>query len=80
MKRTEQTMDRMRATLSNCVGSTEPFYIKKKDDKVIVTFIRGFADPDKNILLISEKVHSLGMHILEIKHIQEIMPWTPSIA
>jgi hypothetical protein len=70
----------MRARLLNCVGSQEPFCIRKKNDEVVVTFIRGFADPDRNIVLISEKSHSLGMNIIEIKHIQEIKPWIQSAA
>jgi hypothetical protein len=70
--------DIMKALLSHCVGSPAPFYIKKKNDEVVVTFIRGFADPDQNIVLISEKLTSTGMNFIEIKNIQEIMPWTQS--
>ena len=80
VKNVQRATDLMRATLSACVGSKNPFCIKKKDDEVLVTFIRGFADPDRNIVLISEKMHSLGMNILEIKNIQEIAPCTPSVA
>ena len=80
VKSAQRAADRMRATLSACVGSTEPFCIKKKDEEVLVTFIRGFADPERNIVLISEKKQSLGMNILEIKNIQEIMPCIPSVA
>jgi len=79
MRGVPQTIDSMRATLLGCVGSTEPFWIRQKNDEVVVSFIRGFADTEKNIVLISEKKHSLGMHILEIKNIQAIMPCTPSI-
>jgi hypothetical protein len=80
MRSHQQAIDTMRATLLSCVGSQEPFYIKKKNDEVVVTFIRGFADPDKNIVLISEKSKSLGMNIIEIKNIQEIQPWIHSAA
>jgi hypothetical protein len=80
LKSVQRSTDWMKATLTACVGSAEPFCIKKKDDEVLVTFIRGFADPDRNIVLISEKIHSLGMNILEIKNIQEIRPCTPSAA
>lgn len=72
--------DIMKALLSHCVGSPVPFCIKKKNDEVVVTFIRGFADADQNIVLISEKLTSTGMKFIEIKNIQEIMPWTQSAA
>ena len=72
--------DIMKALLSSCVGSTEPFFIKKKNDEVVVTFIRGFADAERNIVLISEKLTSVGMNFIEIKNIQEISPWTQSLA
>jgi hypothetical protein len=72
--------DIMKALLSSCVGSREPFYIKKKNDEVVVTFIRGFADAERNIVLISEKLTSVGMNVIEIKNIQEISPWTQSVA
>jgi hypothetical protein len=72
--------DIMKALLSHCVGSREPFCIKKKNDEVVVTFIRGFADADQNIVLISEKPTSIGMNFIEIKNIREIMPWTQSQA
>ncbi len=80
MRETQRNIDTMRARLLNCVGSQEPFYIRKKNDEIVVTFIRGFADPDRNIVLISEKSHSLGMNIIEIKNIQEIKPWIQSAA
>ncbi|HZB12819.1 MAG TPA: hypothetical protein VE467_07325 [Chryseolinea sp.] len=73
-------IDIMKALLSHCVGSSEPFYIKKKNDEVLVTFIRGFADADQNIVLISEKLTSMGMNFIEIKNIQEISPWMQSVA
>jgi hypothetical protein len=70
----------MRARLINCVGSHEPFFILKNNNEVVVTYVRGFADPDRNIVLISEKSTSLGMNIIEIKNIQEIQPWIRSAA
>jgi hypothetical protein len=70
----------MRARLINCIGSAEPFCIRKKNDEIVITYIRGFADPDRNIVLVSEKFTSLGMNIIEIKNIQEIQPWIQSAA
>jgi hypothetical protein len=70
----------MRQRLINCVGSHERFYIKKTNHEVVIKFIRGFADPDRNIILISEQCHSLGMNIIEIKNIEEVQPWMMSAA
>ena len=41
------------AEVSNCIGSQEAFCIKKTNHEVVVKFIRGFADPDRNTILIS---------------------------
>jgi hypothetical protein len=46
----------------------------------VVTYIRGFADPDCNIVLVSEESHSLRMNIIEIKDIEQIQPWIHSAA
>jgi hypothetical protein len=80
MRSLANTVDKMRETLMNCVVAGEPFCIKKKNDEIVVTFVRGFADPDRNIILISEKSHSIGMNFIEIKHIQEVQPWIQSAA
>jgi hypothetical protein len=55
-------------------------YIKKKNDQSVVTFVRGFADPDRNIILISEQSHSRGMNFIEIKNIEEVQPWIHTAA
>jgi len=80
MRDQQVSVETMRARLSDYVGSQKPFCIKKKNDEVLVTFIRGFADSDHNIVLISEKSQSLGMNIIEIKNIQEIKPWIHTAA
>jgi hypothetical protein len=80
MRHQQRSIDTMRTRLINCVGTHEPFCIKKKNNEVLVTFIRGFADQDRNIVLISEKSQSMGMNIIEIKNIQEIQPWIHSAA
>jgi hypothetical protein len=73
-------IEKMRERLIHCTGTGEPFCITKKNDEVVVTFVRGFADPDRNIILISEQSHSRGMNFIEIKNIQEIQPWIQSAA
>lgn len=80
MKNTYSNIEKMRERLVHCAGTGEPFCIKKKNDEVVVTFVRGFADPDRNIILISRESRSRGMNFIEIKHIEEIQPWTQSAA
>ena len=80
MKNGDSNIDKMRETLIHCVGTGEAFCIKKKNDEVVVTFVRGFADNDRNIVLISKESHSRGMNFIEIKNIEEIHPWIQSAA
>ena len=80
MRSTPGYIENLRKRLVSYIGSSEPFCIIKKNEEVIVTFIRGFADPDRNIILISEKSDSLGMNFIEIKNIEEIQPWMKSAA
>lgn len=80
MKNAYSNIERMRERLIHCTGTGEPFCIRKKNDEVVVTFVRGFADPDRNIILISPESHSRGMNFIEIKNIQEIHPWIQSAA
>jgi hypothetical protein len=80
MRRLQSNIEKLRNRLVSCAGSDAPFCIKKKNDEVVVTYIRGFADPDCNIVLVSEESHSLRMNIIEIKDIEEIQPWIHSAA
>lgn len=80
MKDSQRNIANIRTQLLDFVGSQEPIFIRKRNDEVVVKFIRGFADPDRNIVLISEESHSRGMNIIEIKNIQEIQPWIQSAA
>jgi len=80
MKDTQRNIASIRTKLLDFVGSQEPIFIRKRNDEVVVKFIRGFADSDRNIVLISEESHSRGMNIIEIKNIQEIQPWIQSAA
>lgn len=80
MKNAYSNIEKMRERLIHCAGTGEPFCIRKKNDEVVVTFVRGFADPDRNIILISRESRSRGMNFIEIRHIEEIQPWTQSAA
>ena len=59
----------MKDALKKIVGSGLPVRITLKDGEVLVRHVRGFADQQSNILLISETSYDLGMKILEIKEI-----------
>jgi hypothetical protein len=59
----------MKAALSDHVGAPNPLRITNKNGEVMVRFIRGFADNQNNILLLSEKFETTGLKILEVKEI-----------
>ncbi|MFZ6013153.1 MAG: hypothetical protein ACOYXT_22610 [Bacteroidota bacterium] len=67
------SVEEMKATLLQTVGSEHPLLITKKNKEIMSGFVRGFADLNCNILLISEKVDSLAMRIVEIKNISEVV-------
>ncbi len=80
MKDAYSNIEKMREKLIHCVGTGEAFSIRKKNDEVVVTFVRGFADADRNIILISKESQSRGMNFIEIKNIEEIQPWIHTAA
>lgn len=63
------TIQQMKDTLAKEAGSKFPLKITLKSGQVIIRYVRGFADQQSNILLISENPYSLAMRILEIKDI-----------
>lgn len=66
------SLQQMKEVLSKQVGSKLPLKITHKDGDVMVRFIRGFADQQTNIVLISETSYSLAMKILEVKDIRTL--------
>lgn len=60
----------MKEALNEAVGAKFPLKITRKDGQVIVCYIRGFADLQTNIILISETPESVGLKIQEIKDIR----------
>ena len=65
-------MQQMVAVLAKEVGSKFPVKITKSDGEDIVRYVRGFADAQTNILLISETSYSLALKILEVKDIRKL--------
>lgn len=62
----------MKDALAREVGSRFPVKITLRNGDVMVRYIRGFADQQSNILLISENAFNLALRILEIKDIKTI--------
>lgn len=60
----------MKEALAKRVGSKFPIKITTRGGEVIVPYIRGFADQQTNIVLISETSYSLALQILEVKDIR----------
>jgi hypothetical protein len=59
----------MKSTLEKLVGSKFPAKFTLINGDVLVRYIRGYADQQTNILLVSETSYSLAMQILEVKDI-----------
>jgi len=74
MKKEELTVSiqQMKDVLTAKIGSRFPVKITRKDGQVMVRYIRGFADQQTNILLISETSYSLALKIIEVKDIQTL--------
>jgi hypothetical protein len=66
------SIQQMKDVLYKQTGSKLPVKITDKDGEVMVRHIRGFADPQSNIVLISETSYSLAMKILEVKDIRTL--------
>ena len=65
-------MKHMKEALAKEVGSKFPLKITLTNGEEMVRYVRGFADTQSNILLISESSFSLALKILEVKEIQTI--------
>lgn len=69
---TTVSIAQMRETLEKQVDSRFPVKITRKDGEVMIRYVRGFADAQHNILLISESAFTLALRILEIKDIRTL--------
>ena len=66
------SIQQMREALTKEIGSKFPVKITRKDGEEMVRYIRGFADAQNNILLISETSFSLALKILELEEIRTV--------
>ncbi len=62
-------MQQMKSALGKLLGSKFPARFTLANGEVLVRYVRGYADQQTNILLISETSYSLAMKILEVKDI-----------
>jgi hypothetical protein len=72
MKQKEKEMvslQQMKEALARKTGSKFPVKITTINGESMVRYIRGFADADNNILLMSDNAHTLALRILEVKDI-----------
>jgi hypothetical protein len=66
------SIEELRSSLKNSIGSNTSLHIKKKNNELIVGFIRGFADAQCNVITVSEQSDSTSMRIIDIRQITEI--------
>jgi hypothetical protein len=62
-------MEELRSLLFQCVGSTLPIKLIGPRDQSEKVYVRGFADSDQGILLISQYPDTAGKNIIELKNI-----------
>ncbi len=72
MKQRTVTTQQLKEALIDRVGLKFPIKVLLRDEKEILCYVRGFADPQRNVLLISENAYTLAMKILEVKDIQVV--------
>lgn len=74
MKTKEQmvTMQQMKDALAKLVGSKFPLKITLVTGDEIIRYLRGFADAQRNVLLISENAYTLAMKIIEVREIATV--------
>ena len=63
------SIQQIKDALTSNIGSRFPVKITLRNGDVLVRYVRGFADQQTNILLISDNAHTLALRILEIKEI-----------
>jgi hypothetical protein len=63
------SLQQMKEALVAVAGSKYPVTILDKDGTNTVRYVRGFADAQNNVVLVSETSYSLAMKIIEAKDI-----------
>lgn len=63
------TIPQMKDALTRIAGSKLPMKITLSNGEVMVRYVRGFADAQRNVVLVSENAHTLALKIVEVKDI-----------
>lgn len=63
------SVQQIRAALEKMTGSKLPVKITPQNGEAMIRYVRGFADPQTNIVLLSETSYSLAMTVLEVKDV-----------
>jgi hypothetical protein len=66
------TIQQMKEALAANANSKLPLKITAGNGENRVLYVRGFADQEKNIVLISENAYTLALRILEVKEIRTL--------
>ena len=66
------SLQQMKDALAAVAGSKYPVRLLERDGTTTVRFVRGFADSQYNVVLVSETSYSLALKILETKDIAEL--------
>ncbi len=70
MKEQMVTISQMKERLAEITGSSFLVKFTLRNGSTIDRYLRGFADQQRNIILISENAYTLALEILEVKDIQ----------
>lgn len=62
----------MKSALAKLVGSKFPVKITPRDGETIIRYVRGFADQQSDVLLISETSFSMALKIIEVVNIKKL--------
>lgn len=63
------SLQQMKEALVAVAGSNYPVKIVERDGTTAQRYVRGFADAQNNVVLVSETSYSLAMKIVETKDI-----------
>lgn len=69
MEHQSVSIQQMKEALASVAGSKFPVTITTSSGEVALRFIRGFADSQNNVVLISETSYSLAVKIHEVRDI-----------
>ena len=66
------TQDDLKILLLKCVGSRYPIKIILKDNVITDAYMRGFADSDCTVMILSDDDHDAFIHEIKIQDVKSI--------